>query len=447
MRSGSCQAYFYRGIYFLPVEEAADALTVPQTVKAWILRENSEVKNRSEYELGVSIAPYFITDYMRKPEELPIEDVGQLYPVQVELLTQREYNDRLRAIVCSYCPGCRNFGSVDEHDSSLSGHFSEISLNGVCFYRYETRKRPMCFYEEMDVLCGRWKRFGAFERNIDDLMMADLKSSLKLNVVSGMLADEGYKRVLTLTAKKSTLLMTALVDALDGCVRTQVGSSYEVRLSERVEADEAAVLLMLSARKISATRKELKKYGVAVGILEYDPAKESEIARLMNRLTLEGLVYPLLAETGQYTCLLTGQGDALLRLRYCAPMLEAGGAKITVYDALKTAQYQISFDMEETILDLAPAEAEKPPKITKKQLRAEAGRALRRDQVREMFIYVNARLAETGCDNTPRYTDLWLKEHLDPEQYRAAVKEIQEVGGFCDCEVLMNCYEDYDLDD
>ncbi len=34
-----------------------------------------------------------------------------------------------------------------------------------------------------------------------------------------------------------------------------------------------------------------------------------------------------------------------------------------------------------------------------------------------------------------------------PEEKRAAVlAEIREMGGYCDCEVLMNCYEKYDIE-
>lgn len=41
---------------------------------------------------------------------------------------------------------------------------------------------------------------------------------------------------------------------------------------------------------------------------------------------------------------------------------------------------------------------------------------------------------------------MWLTEHLQPEQIALAVEEIQSMGGFCDCEVILNCYEDYLLD-
>ena len=39
-----------------------------------------------------------------------------------------------------------------------------------------------------------------------------------------------------------------------------------------------------------------------------------------------------------------------------------------------------------------------------------------------------------------------MKDMLPPDRYEAAIEEIQSMGGFCDCEVLLNCYEDYELE-
>ena len=144
-------AFFYRNIYFLLPEgydSAADFLNaigravLPAAVRAVVLRENSKVDKSWSYELGVCLAPYFIADYLENPEDIVIEDASDIYPVQAELLSQQEYNNRLRTRVSEYCPGCRGFGSLSEKDSSLSGHFDEISLNGFCPYRWETRVSP-----------------------------------------------------------------------------------------------------------------------------------------------------------------------------------------------------------------------------------------------------------------------------------------------------------------
>ena len=34
--------------------------------------------------------------------------------------------------------------------------------------------------------------------------------------------------------------------------------------------------------------------------------------------------------------------------------------------------------------------------------------------------------------------------NIPQDQQEAVLAEIEEMGGYCDCEVLMNCYEDYE---
>lgn len=44
-----------------------------------------------------------------------------------------------------------------------------------------------------------------------------------------------------------------------------------------------------------------------------------------------------------------------------------------------------------------------------------------------------------GCDNTLRHTMAWLKAHYEPGQALEKVLAwIQEQGGYCDCEVMLN---------
>lgn len=44
------------------------------------------------------------------------------------------------------------------------------------------------------------------------------------------------------------------------------------------------------------------------------------------------------------------------------------------------------------------------------------------------------------------FTMKWLEAHLPQEQIQSVLSEIREMGGYCDCEVLLNCYESYDID-
>lgn len=67
---------------------------------------------------------------------------------------------------------------------------------------------------------------------------------------------------------------------------------------------------------------------------------------------------------------------------------------------------------------------------------------LSKSQVEELFDYLEAKLDECGCDHSRNHTRAWLLNHV-PEKVEDALVEIAAMGGYCDCEVLMNCYEDY----
>ena len=71
---------------------------------------------------------------------------------------------------------------------------------------------------------------------------------------------------------------------------------------------------------------------------------------------------------------------------------------------------------------------------------------LTEDNVQELFEYLEKQLDDSCCDHTLRHTEQWLKDNLSSEKAEKAIAEIREQGGYCDCEVLLNCYEEYDID-
>ncbi len=60
---------------------------------------------------------------------------------------------------------------------------------------------------------------------------------------------------------------------------------------------------------------------------------------------------------------------------------------------------------------------------------------LSKAQVKKYFAFLENVLEQQPCDHTLRYTQKWLAEH-----YKGG-----NMGGYCDCEALMNCYEQYDI--
>ena len=71
---------------------------------------------------------------------------------------------------------------------------------------------------------------------------------------------------------------------------------------------------------------------------------------------------------------------------------------------------------------------------------------LRQEEAESLLVYVDRCIAEHGCDHTLRFTAAWLNEHISPHERQEKIyAEIEEMGGFCDCEVVCNCYEEYDI--
>ena len=67
------------------------------------------------------------------------------------------------------------------------------------------------------------------------------------------------------------------------------------------------------------------------------------------------------------------------------------------------------------------------------------------ENAQELFEYLEEHIDNFGCDHTLRYTQQWLAERFSTEIIESIVAEITDMGGYCDCEVLLNCYENYDI--
>lgn len=70
---------------------------------------------------------------------------------------------------------------------------------------------------------------------------------------------------------------------------------------------------------------------------------------------------------------------------------------------------------------------------------------LSKAKTQKLFHYLEIQLENTPCDHTLCHTEQWLKENLPPEKIHGVIAEMKEMGGFCDCEILLNCYEKYDI--
>jgi len=63
-----------------------------------------------------------------------------------------------------------------------------------------------------------------------------------------------------------------------------------------------------------------------------------------------------------------------------------------------------------------------------------------RTQLACLADFLEAELTPEGCDGTLRHAERWATQHgLD---WRRLATGLKRLGGYCDCEVLMNCVPD-----
>ena len=69
---------------------------------------------------------------------------------------------------------------------------------------------------------------------------------------------------------------------------------------------------------------------------------------------------------------------------------------------------------------------------------------LTQDQAQALKHYVACQMRNVAdCDGTFKYTKQWLDQNVPAERHDEVIEEMQSDGGFCDCEVLINCYNDF----
>ena len=67
---------------------------------------------------------------------------------------------------------------------------------------------------------------------------------------------------------------------------------------------------------------------------------------------------------------------------------------------------------------------------------------LSQQQIDSLKRYIAIQMRNrSACDGTLRYTKKWIEKNIPAEMREDVLAEIDDGGGFCDCEVIMNCYE------
>ena len=150
------KAFYYEDYYYLIPEPFADledfrAQVDPEQPVSliWLQEEHC-------------MAPYFVSEQTCRAERR-IQRPENMFPAEVWILTQKEYDKRLRAVVEKNCPGCLRFGG---NASDLTGHHAEISLDGICCERewdvdadekIALEKEPFEFRYAVDFFWGNFR--------------------------------------------------------------------------------------------------------------------------------------------------------------------------------------------------------------------------------------------------------------------------------------------------
>ena len=67
------------------------------------------------------------------------------------------------------------------------------------------------------------------------------------------------------------------------------------------------------------------------------------------------------------------------------------------------------------------------------------------DQAASLLQHIELKLQYHTCKHNHRFTQEWLEQNISFMQHDAVLNELENMGGYCDCEVLRSCYEDYQL--
>lgn len=349
-------AVYYEDLYLLLPDEYPDfdvfqqflrSSQFPVDVKMVVLRENHKIPCWTVFK-GESIAPYFLTGYHDEPSRVRFTDSEGIYPVQVELMDQDAYNARLRDVINAYCPGCKRFKPLTNRVQSLNGHHGEITLNSVCFYRYEENPSPRVFHELLFSFGGFFIR-----SNYAKLSAEEMKERLAWNYLrykTYALEEKDGETYLTLECKKGELLSPIVTQFVGKYVEEVADEHYHMVLKNPFTCSQDDLDSILQEDKQEAFQKECKKYGISIGILEFDPNASEAVLHSLEALTDHYFMEPLVTAPGRIHYLITDTSHVLKELHYRTPLLEACGTTLELYTQKDRRKYKINFDMPSEVL-------------------------------------------------------------------------------------------------
>lgn len=346
-------AIFYDGGYYLLPEAFSDyeafrkdlcGRELPASYSMVALLEDHHARNHTVIK-GRSMAPFFLSGYHDEATEVTITDGEAVYPVRVEVMSQEEYNAKLREVINRVCPGCLRFKPLSNRVQSLNGHFEEMTLDGVCVYRQETKPAPRVFRESLFYFGGSLRRGDRWFHDSEE-MEEEIKTRLCARYAAASLEGDRKKKVLTVSCKKKELLTPLVTEAVSRYVDKLFEGTYHIRLAEELCCTEDYLKGLLSEANAENYRKECKKYGVSLAVLSYDEQAVEAVRNSLKPLVDHFMIFPLLQEAGKEYYLLSDTSEVLKELRYRSPLLETYHTEITVFDQYRNTRCRVGFAME-----------------------------------------------------------------------------------------------------
>ena len=342
------QAVFYSNIYFLIPPEYTDFESFRQAVasarkpfalKAVILREDNGIPGRN-VQKGVCMAPFFLTGYHDEPSVLRIQCAEDLCPAEVEMLSQQEYNTRLRELVTEFCPGCIRFKPLSNRVQSLNGHFEEIALDGFCAYRVESKPSPRCFRDLLFSFGYFWKTFSYSEIPAEELCK-HLKQMLYLRLDKPQLCEANGQKIWTSRVKTSFDAYVTEIAA--HYVSTVFNPKYLIRSEySGMDRDED-----MEIHGEDSFRANCKRYGLSILTLDYDPHGAEPLKRSLSDLVEHWYLYPLNISEGHERYFALDSAMALKGLHYRLPLLRTFHASAQLNGQYGCKQYVFTDTMRE----------------------------------------------------------------------------------------------------
>ena len=146
---------------------------------------------------------------------------------------------------------------------------------------------------------------------------------------------------------KPDFFLRLVTDTVARNMKHCLSHRFSVVDANEVPWREEDILPWLAPEKAEAFRKGCKKYGMAIGILGYDPEGENEILEALKERSLEQTLFPLCkgADGGRYM-LIADIDEVLQDLRYHAPLMSHYHTKLRVFDLFGAREITVSRFME-----------------------------------------------------------------------------------------------------